>query len=297
MARVDAPDRGPGFASFLPNSLGRSAWRLKCPRTKRCVRSTSPTHRFPLKRQFQSLLKRAAYHCGFSLKRLRGAQRFEVAGDREQRVRPLLHRVDPYQGFDPSAWPEDTSGWGSDSPAFGELVEAVRPRRIIEVGTWKGGSALTLAGHLERLGLEAEILCVDTWLGALEMWNDLDDPSRHGSLNLKHGYPTLYYTFLANVVRAGHSGRITPFPVPSVTAAQWCAVHGVKADLIYIDGSHEEDDVYQDLVAWWDLLRDGGVLFGDDWEWDGVRLAVERFAEEHRIPIGHRHDTWELRRG
>mgnify|MGYP000573651170 CR=1 FL=1 len=37
----------------------------------------------------------------------------------------LLHRIDPYEGFDASNWPDDASGWGSDSPPFGELVEAV----------------------------------------------------------------------------------------------------------------------------------------------------------------------------
>lgn len=242
------------------------------------------------------MLKKAAYRCGFSLRRLRGAKRFEVADDDRQKVRPLLHRHDPYHGFDVSSWPDDASGWGSDSPAFGELVEEIRPQRIIEVGTWKGGSALTLAGHLQRLGLDAEVLCVDTWLGALEMWENLDDPSRHGSLNLRHGYPSLYYTFLANVVRAGHEARITPFPVPSITAAQWCALRGVKADMIYIDGSHEEEDVYQDLIAWWDLVREGGVLFGDDWDWDGVRLAVERFAGEEGLSVKLRHDKWELHR-
>lgn len=205
--------------------------------------------------------------------------------------------MDPYEGFDPSEWPDDPSGWGSDSPAFGELVAELKPRRIIEVGTWKGGSALTLAKHLDELGIDAEILCVDTWLGALEMWTDLDDPTRHGSLRLRNGYPTVYYTFLANVIRVGHQSRITPFPVPSLTAAQWCALHGTHADLIYIDGSHEEEDVYQDLVAWWDLVRPGGALVGDDWSWDGVRLAVERFAAEEGIAIGHRHDKWVLGRG
>lgn len=249
-----------------------------------------------LKSHLQSLIKGFAYRCGYSVKRLRNAHRLESAEDSDGRIRPRLHRVDPYEGFRPEDWPDDSSGWGSDSAAFGELVEELKPSRLIEVGTWKGGSALTLAGHLDRLGLDAEILCVDTWLGALEMWTDLDDPDRHGSLNLRHGYPSLYYTFLGNVVRAGHQHRITPFPVPSVTAAQWCAMNGVKADLIYIDGSHEEDDVYQDLVSWWDLVRTGGVLFGDDWTWDGVRLAVERFAGENNLTISHRHDKWELRR-
>lgn len=128
------------------------------------------------------------------------------------------------------------------------------------------------------------------------MWCNLDDPDRHGSLRLQNGYPTLYYTFLANVVRAGRQNCITPFPVPSLTAAQWCAIHGVHADLIYLDGSHEEEDVYQDIVTWWDILSPGATLFGDDWTWDGVRFAVERFAAEHGLSVSHRHDKWELRR-
>ena len=250
-----------------------------------------------LTRLAQSWIKGAAYRCGFSLKKLRPAARLAgPAGDFTGKVRPLLHRVDPYAGFDWQSWPDDRSGWGSDSAAFGELVAEIRPSRIIEVGTWKGGSALTLAEHAESCGLDAEIICVDTWLGALEMWTDPDDPGRHGALGLKHGYPTLYYQFLANVCRAGRQGRITPFPVPSVTAAQWFSLRGVQADLIYIDGSHEEEDVYQDLVSYWDLVRPGGVLFGDDWAWDGVRLAVQRFAAEGGLTIAHRHDKWELGR-
>lgn len=244
-----------------------------------------------------SLLKSIAYRCGFSLRRLRPAIGL---GNSESlftgRIRPLLHRVDPYEGFDPAPWPDDSSGWGSESPAFGELIESIRPTRIIEIGTWKGGSALNMARHLDRLGLDAEILCVDTWLGALEMWTDLDDLTRHGSLNLRHGYPSLYYTFLGNVTRSGLQRFITPFPVPSLTAAQWCALRGIHADLIYLDGSHEEEDVYQDLITWWDIVAPGGILVGDDWSWDGVRLAVERFAKENRLSISHRHDKWELKR-
>ncbi|QJE96959.1 class I SAM-dependent methyltransferase [Luteolibacter luteus] len=250
-----------------------------------------------LSRQVQRWIKGIAYHCGFSLRRLRSAKaNVSTGGDFAGKVRPLLHKVDPYQGFDWQSLPDDRSGWGSDSTAFGELVAAIKPRRIIEVGTWKGGSALTLAEALEKQGLDAEIICVDTWLGALEMWTDQEDAGRFGSLALKHGYPTLYYQFLANVCRAGQQTRITPFPIPSVTAAQWFSLRDVRADLIYIDGSHEEDDVYQDLVSYWDLVRPGGVLFGDDWSWDGVRLAVERFARENSLPITHRHDKWELKR-
>ena len=40
----------------------------------------------------------------------------------------------------------------------------------------------------------------------------------------------------------------------------------------------------------------GTMTFGDDWGWDGVRFAVQRFARENSLAISHRHDKWELRR-
>jgi predicted O-methyltransferase YrrM len=54
----------------------------------------------------------------------------------------------------------------------------------------------------------------------------------------------------------------------------------VKADLIYIDGSHDEKDVYDDLSVYWDLLSPGGVVFGDDWPWEQVSNAVKAFCAD-----------------
>ena len=68
----------------------------------------------------------------------------------------------------------------------------------------------------------------------------------------------------------------------------------MRADVIYIDGSHEEEDVYADLVGYWELVRPGGVLVGDDWNWDGVRLAATRFAREQGLAVTQLADKWYL---
>ena len=245
----------------------------------------------------QTLLKSALYRLGYSIKRLRPASAIASGAGVQtdtRGIRGMLHAVDPYAGFDHSAWPPDLTGWGSESPAFRELIEAVRPRLIVEVGTWKGASAIHMARLLETAGLDAQILCVDTWLGALEFWTDQTDPARYGSLALKHGWPQVYYQFLANVCHCGQQPRITPFPQTSATAALWLRNFGIKADLIYLDGSHEEEDVYGDLLAYWEALRAGGVIFGDDWSWDGVRCAVQRFAREERLSVRFIADKWIL---
>jgi hypothetical protein len=245
------------------------------------------------------LIKRIFYRAGYSVKRLRVPRRERKAASKKKDpslLRGRIHAVDPYVDFDPTCLPEDVQGWGGESPAFKELITELRPALVIEVGTWKGASAITMAGAAKEAGLPTHVLCVDTWLGALEFWNEQSDPDRYRSLKLKHGYPSVYYQFLANVARRGLQDRITPFPQTSSTAAMWLRMHGFTASLIYIDGSHEEEDVYSDLTDYWELLENGGVLLGDDYTWYGVKMAADRFAGEVRGKIEHLHDKWLIRK-
>ena len=146
------------------------------------------------------------------------------------------------------------------------------------------------------LHLPTQIVCVDTWLGALEFWTDQNDPERYSNLQLRHGYPSVYYQFLANVCHKGFQDMIVPFPQTASIAALWFRCYGIVADLIYLDASHEEEDVYQDLCNYWAIVANNGVLFGDDYSWDGVRLAVERFAKEERRQVSFVADKWILRK-
>jgi predicted O-methyltransferase YrrM len=244
----------------------------------------------------KSLLKSFFYRFGYSIHKLRPlpAAAALAADAGELRLLPMLHAQSPYENFPLADYPEDLQGWGSQSAAFDELLPKVRPQRIIEVGTWKGGSAIHMATVARKLGISPEIICVDTWLGAVEFWTDQADPERYLALKCRHGYPTVYYQFVANVIHKACQDLITPFPQTSTIAALWFRRYGIKAELIYIDGSHEEEDVYADLVSYWDLLRPGGVLVGDDWNWDGVRLAATRFAKEHSLAITQLADKWYL---
>lgn len=211
-------------------------------------------------------------------------------------IREQLHSVSPYEGFKPVGAP-DNQGWNSRNPVFQKLIEEVRPALVIEVGSWKGGSALNMAAQLKRLGLAAELICVDTWLGAMEFWNP-EDKERYEGLRLLHGFPSVYYTFLSNVVHAGFQDIITPFPLSSVSAALWFRKREIKADLIYIDASHEEEDVRADLEAYWPALREGGVMFGDDFvaDWPGVVRATRQFAEKIGFPLEEHDGFWVLRK-
>lgn len=209
----------------------------------------------------------------------------------------LLHKTSPYEGFDFQSYRFDATGWEGDSPAFRRLIMEVKPRLIVEVGSWKGNSALQMAAITREAGLSTQILCVDTWLGALEFWTNQTDRERYLSLQIRHGYPAVYYQFLANVCHKGFQDRIIPFPQTSSTAALWLRYYGITAEMVYIDASHEEDDVYSDLCNYWPLVSDNGVLFGDDYSnWDGVRLAVNRFGQEEQQNVQFVADKWIFRK-
>lgn len=195
--------------------------------------------------------------------------------------REIIHRENPYDGFPIENWPERIEGWGHDSPIFETAIKFARPQKIIEVGSWLGASAIQMAAMLKLHNIDGEILCVDTWLGCADTWLNMADP-RCGSI-CTNGHPNLYHQFLANVIHAKHTDTITPLPIDSANAARFLKIKKMTADVIYIDANHEHKPVLTDISMFWDVLKPGGVMIGDDYAltWPGVVRAVWDFAETH----------------
>lgn len=191
-----------------------------------------------------------------------------------------------YDGFvlDPNSI--DMQGWG-DHPILTWAIERLHPKLVIEVGTWKGRSAIAMANRAKELNLECEIVCIDTWLGSPEHWNH-QNQSYYSSLKFKHGRPTIYETFLSNVISNHCEDVITPLSLPSETAFFILEKVSARAQLIYIDAGHEYSSVLRDISLYWELLDDGGIMILDDYlGWQGVTRAVNEFAAEKGIqPFG-----------
>jgi len=162
--------------------------------------------------------------------------------------------------------PDDKiAGWNSYDPIFVELINLIKPKVIIEVGSWVGASACNMLSLSD-----ARIYCVDTFDGSREHWTSQAVPL----LNKK---PDLWRQFRENIIAGGYQARVTPLIMTSAEAAGF--IHE-QADMIYLDGSHEEIDVAADLRAYWPLLKPGGIMFGDDYqEWASVRRAVNDFKK------------------
>lgn len=194
----------------------------------------------------------------------------------------------PYEDFPYWDYSCYLQGWGSKEPVFERLIAQLSPKLIIEVGTWNGGSSLHMVEILKARNLVCPIICIDTWLGGLEVARS--NPIMHLGVNLprKYGYPQLYFQFLANVMHKQAENYIVPLPLHSTAAFKLIKFWQMLADFIYIDASHEEEDVYADLCHYWQLLRSGGILLGDDYRdynFPGVMVAAHRFARENNLTI------------
>lgn len=194
----------------------------------------------------------------------------------------LYTSVDLYENFDYVKY-KNTLAPGScpSNPLLQQIVERENPSIIVEVGSLLGYSACGMAEVLSNHKKDAVIICVDTWMGGYETWNNNE------LLNRKNGYPTLYYNFLANVCQANLQNYIIPLAFPSSIASRvlneiFESLH-LKADMIYIDGSHITEDVYLDCCNYYPLVKPNGLLFGDDLQSNDVKEGLKMFATKHKI--------------
>lgn len=149
---------------------------------------------------------------------------------------------------------------------------------IIEVGTWKGLSANTMADICKEKRKDPIIICIDTWLGSPE---HMEGESASLGMERINGLPTLYSTFLKNTKSKGNHDIIYPFPISSTQGAHYLINKEIKADIIYIDAGHEYESVLMDIKLFWQLLKHGGVMIFDDWKWPGVQKAIKEFSNSN----------------
>ena len=151
----------------------------------------------------------------------------------------------------------------------------------------------------------AIVICIDTWMGGLDGWKDAINEQKLYKINKKNGYPTFYYNFLANVCYAGMQDYIIPLAFPSTIASKILnevfASLNVKADMIYIDGSHMAEDVYLDCCNYYPLVKPNGLLFGDDYQADDVKQGIKMFIDKDitktkRLEVFQNQVHWQIRK-
>lgn len=155
--------------------------------------------------------------------------------------------------------------------------------KVIEVGSWKGLSANNMARICKENGAtEAIITCVDTWLGSPE---HMEGESASFGMKRINGVPAILDVFVKNAKKLQNDDVIFPFPMSSFQAGEYFIRKNYKADIIYIDAGHEYDAVYLDIKLYWNVLKEGGYMILDDYNWPGVRKAIDEFFKDVKFEV------------
>lgn len=209
---------------------------------------------------------------------------------RSRLVDSLHYGNDPFIGFDRMDMAREPVQWDSYHKWFVEAIEDKHPSVVIEVGSFAGASAIHMATFMREKRMDSCLICIDTWLGDRQLWTRIE---HREALQFKFGRPEIYLAFLANVIAAGVSDYILPIPMHSTGGARYLAKRGVTASVIYIDGSHDEGDVYADLTLYWELLEPKGIMLIDDYVPDtnnnemfwGLIQDVDRFVKQRSLKL------------
>jgi glycosyltransferase involved in cell wall biosynthesis len=160
------------------------------------------------------------------------------------------------QGLKVSA---DIEGWFDFRDVY-DYVAATLPHDgvFVEVGAWKGKSAIYLADRLADLGRRVSIFAVDTFEG------DSDTGKRD-----------VFGEFTQNVGdRLIFERRKTSLEAASDAPDR--AFEGV-----FIDAAHDYESVKADIAAWLPKLKPGGFFGGHDIDTPGVKRAVDEAGFEY----------------
>jgi predicted O-methyltransferase YrrM len=137
-------------------------------------------------------------------------------------------------------------GWLTDAEAtFLWYLSALSSGKgfIVEIGSWKGKSTIWLACGSKAMGRE-KVVAIDPHAGTAEH-------------RLFHGGTSTYDEFLQNLALTGVGDWVTPIIGYSQEVAQgWVG----SPRLVFIDGSHEYENVKQDFRLWFELLGNGGII-------------------------------------
>jgi len=148
---------------------------------------------------------------------------------------------------------------------------------ILEIGSWAGASAITWAKTIQKLGMRGRITCVDPWQPYFDL--TIEHESHYEEMTEAAKENKIFNLFLHNI-RAANVSDMIDYLIGNARQVL-PGLPSEKFDLMYIDGSHTYEDVQSDIRQAKRLIREGGIVCGDDLEFQKHCLD----EQEHRTAL------------
>ena len=145
-------------------------------------------------------------------------------------------------------------GWCSktDGRLLYKLVLESDNKTIVELGTWKGKSAIYLAAALNKQN-SGMLYCVDRWIG--------DESKSYIQSTEGYSKDQLFNEFLFNV--SSLASKIKPLRGDTIEINKLWPICS-KIGLLHIDAGHKYEEVKRDFELWSTLVDINGIIVFDD---------------------------------
>ncbi|MEC4596523.1 glycosyltransferase [Burkholderia vietnamiensis] len=156
------------------------------------------------------------------------------------------------------------SAWLEHGPFAFWLIDVLKPRTVVELGTHTGFSFLAFCQAVQQLGLPTTCDAVDTWRG-----------DEHAGFYAASVFDTLSavqtreFGDFSRLIRARFDEAVASFGDGTI-------------DLLHVDGRHRYEDVAEDYSTWASKLSERAVVLFHDTNVRERDFGVWRFWEEAR---------------
>jgi len=168
-----------------------------------------------------------------------------------------------------------------------ELVMAIQPRTVVEIGTFGGRSLISQALALKQLG-KGRIYGIDSWKHADTIEGETDASAKDwwsNNVDL-HAIHKLCVEAIWKFGLDAHAVLVR-------TQSQHCVdLFTCGIDILFIDGNHSELASCRDVVNYLPLVNANGYIWMDDADWETTQKAVSMVAEKCQLIRDHSH--WKL---
>jgi predicted O-methyltransferase YrrM len=149
---------------------------------------------------------------------------------------------------------------------FTDLMKELNEGYIVEVGTYKGRSTCFLAELIKATGKKIKFHSIDHF--------ERDD--------------TDIDSVKANLIRAGVESYVEVIEAHSLEASN--SYESKELDFVFLDTESPADMLWDELEAWYDKVKDGGILGGYDHSihdtvFKSYDCVIARFCEKHKLPL------------
>ena len=192
----------------------------------------------------------------------------------------------------------DVPGWINDAQwIFKEVVKNCQDGdRLVEVGTYFGQSACYMGMLIKDSGKDIKFDSFDTFETIDPSIRAGMQPRQFAEYRLKEGNRTAPMSILVNshFQACGVEDYVNQIVCDASYGHYFYEDNSLM--MFYNDGVNEEKKLYKMITNFWPKIKQGGMMAGDDINFDDVKRAVSRFCKDNNIKYEQTEVSWYIRK-